>query len=659
MNFEELYLQYLQGKPRKSKPKPKPKPTYRLPWLMPQPKPKRKAAYRPPWSVGKPKPKTKATYRLPWLVPQPKPKRKPAYRPPWSIAQPAPSKRTRAPRVSQTERTIDFRDSLPVNPRTIVDDLQDVRPDISDDLSRSVEAALSNEGLLAHDYVEPSEFVRNNFAESGLDDESDERAEERVRDHVARAEEVELLGQAFRDVQHMKLHGLLLGRAYFDTSAELSRLARGGVINGRKSYGTVFGQNDLTEDEFNFGRGGLRGIYFDDMMNISGRGRLITAPIVASNGGGGGDSGDEVEAVDPENEPGVEIRIEGPLDISTSHERLVLDQSITLHFNGPTEFRVLGRSPFNAFLVLVETEAGQELWIDLKEHNAEEEDSARYEFIGAENLADIAYIDEGVVIPDNPYENTLEGTVGNLPIAQEDIDRVIKFGATGNLAWESTGGYHPGFDIMAEAGTEVSAMASGEVVGIFVPEVVNLEHVYGPAEGSNVAKGELDGEIYDPQTETVRARQWFADDWIIERDHRAYVIVRSGNAYIIYGHLDPDSIQVGTHVVAGQVIGAVGEDPIDNNDHLHFEVKTHGQSSVLLDANDEYVQGSLGHRPQFFLNPLYLFNEEERERIIMEYGLDSLDDQLLAIQGSTAIDHSGHGVGFYWRDTTPISRAGG
>ena len=232
MNFDELYLRYLGAK--SGKPKPKPKPRFTLPWLAPQPKPQ-------------PKPKTRFT--PPWLVPQPKPqpKPKPTFMPPWLVPQPKPSKPRRTPRVSQTERTIDFRHTVPVKPRTIVDDLQDVRPDISDDLSRNVEAALTNEGLLAHDYSEPSEFVRNNFAESGLDEESDQRTEAYVWNHIARAEDAVRPGQAYRDVQHMKLHGQLLGRAFFDTSAEISRLAQSSVINGRAPL--PFIQNGIVTNE--------------------------------------------------------------------------------------------------------------------------------------------------------------------------------------------------------------------------------------------------------------------------------------------------------------------------------------------------------------------------------------------------------------------------
>ena len=273
---------------------------------------------------------------------------------------------------------------------------------------------------------------------------------------------------------------------------------------------------------------------------------------------------DPAEYVFPEDDSGVEIRIEGPLDISTTHERLVLDQSVTLHFNGSTEFKVLGKSPFNAFVVLAETEAGQQLWIDLKENSAKGEDSAKYEFIGADNLADIPYIDESAAVLDNPYENTIEGTVDILPIAAEDIDWVLEFGVPGD-AWQRTAGVHAGVDFFAPAGTEVVAITSGEVVAVFVPAEVNYEHVFGPSVGSDIADSitpEIAGSIYDPQTVSVRARQWYADDWVVERSQRAYVIVRSGNAFITYGHLDPNSIQVGTHVLAGQPIGTVGKDDL-------------------------------------------------------------------------------------------------
>jgi len=64
-----------------------------------------------------------------------------------------------------------------------VDDLQDLRPDYSDDLNQAVDSALTSEWLPS--YIDPPGYVRN-FAESGLDDEWDERAEELVRKHVER-----------------------------------------------------------------------------------------------------------------------------------------------------------------------------------------------------------------------------------------------------------------------------------------------------------------------------------------------------------------------------------------------------------------------------------------------------------------------------------------
>lgn len=367
---------------------------------------------------------------------------------------------------------------------------------------------------------------------------------------------------------------------------------------------------------------------------------------------------DSPELVFLQEESSFQIRVEGEVQFAYSEEAVVLDEgnygSDSLQASQSIE--VIGKSRLNPYVIQVEYDGGLRLWIDLKEYG-----DIRYDFSGAENLAEIPYAEDSSANTENPYIRTAMGVADLLPIAQEDITEmgVIAFGATGNNAWESTGGFHPGFDIFAEAGTEVRAITSGEVVGIFVPGDVNYDHVYGSAEDSYVAKGETPGRIYDPQTVSVPARQSFADNWLVERDHRAYVIVRSGNAYILYGHLDPDSIQVGTHVVAGQPIGAVGDDPIDGNDHLHFEVKTHGQSVIPLDENEEYVARSKDQRPQFFLNPLYLYTKESRDGIIVEYGLKPLAEQLLAIEGTKPIDHSGHGVGFYWRDRTGILRSEG
>ncbi len=360
---------------------------------------------------------------------------------------------------------------------------------------------------------------------------------------------------------------------------------------------------------------------------------------------------DSPELVFLQEDPGLQIKVEGMVQFANSEDAVVLNEgnSGSDVFEGSQWINVLGKSRLNPFVVLIEYAGGSQSWIDLKEYDA------TYQIHGAENLAGIPYADESAANTMNPYIRTAMGVADLLPIAQQDITErgVIGFGATGNKAWERTGDYHSGVDIFAPAGTEVSALTDGEVIAIFVPEDVNYDDIYGPAKASYVAEKEPEGKIYDPQTVSMSARQSFADNWILEGNNRAYIIVRSGNAYIVYGHLDPDSIQVGTHVITGQTIGAVGKDERDDNDHLHLELKTHGQTAVLLDENEEYLAKSKDHRPQFFLNPLYLYTEESRNSIIAEYELDPLLDQMLAIQGGgESIDHGGHGVEFYWRNKT-------
>ena len=174
-----------------------------------------------------------------------------------------------------------------------------------DELVQAVATSLHHEGLIDFYLDDPIAYLKN-FASYGWDQESDRQAEaylqkytEELKLHYAgqlqryasRGERDTGLGQVYGDLQHLTLLGQLAGRAFFDTSAEISRLAKRGVFRGRRLYGGDFGQYDLTEDEFNFGRGGLHGIYFGDMMNISGRRRPITVPITASDPGGSGGSG--------------------------------------------------------------------------------------------------------------------------------------------------------------------------------------------------------------------------------------------------------------------------------------------------------------------------------------------------------------------------------
>ena len=107
--------------------------------------------------------------------------------PPPPVSPPSSQSGHSRPDISQTERPLDDSDSYPVHPGTIVDDLQDLRPEYNDDLSQTYEEAYKNENDIYFQlYLSQSTVRRNDFAESGLDDESDERAEEQVRRRVER-----------------------------------------------------------------------------------------------------------------------------------------------------------------------------------------------------------------------------------------------------------------------------------------------------------------------------------------------------------------------------------------------------------------------------------------------------------------------------------------
>ena len=90
----------------------------------------------------------------------------------------------------------------------------------------------------------------------------------------------------------------------------------------------------------------------------------------------------------------------------------------------------------------------------------------------------------------------------------------------------------------------------------------------------------------------------------------AHIIVRTGNTYFIYAHLDPSSIQVGTHVEAGQVIGRI------EGNHLHFEARTHGANLVEIDRHTgDYIPEDPNEplkldKPLLAADPKLYFNSE-------------------------------------------------
>ena len=221
-------------------------------------------------------------------------------------------------------------------------------------------------------------------------------------------------------------------------------------------------------------------------------------------------------------------------------------------------------------------------------------------------------------------------TVDFLPIAVDEITGVLEFGAANCDNYNSLPKCaHPGIDYFAPAGTDVRAVTSGEIVAVYVPAENDYSDVYGDGRKSEFNEG----SIYDPRDPKADTRKIFADGWLTEHSDRAYVIVRSGNAYFLYAHLDPKSIQVGTHVVEGQTIGTVGIDAeILGNDHLHFEVRTYGGRLPDLDDTGEYVDPF--DRPQIGINPLWLHSEGAVDDLEYRYREDMkpFEDQFQAME---------------------------
>jgi len=118
----------------------------------------------------------------------------PPVRPPGSkpsntggISLPPPPRRDPRLDDSRTGRPTDDGDGDRTRPGRIVEELQDERPDYSDDLTQAVGAAYGDvNDIYFQLYYGQSAVRMNDFAESGLDDESDERAEERILRRVER-----------------------------------------------------------------------------------------------------------------------------------------------------------------------------------------------------------------------------------------------------------------------------------------------------------------------------------------------------------------------------------------------------------------------------------------------------------------------------------------
>ncbi len=97
----------------------------------------------------------------------------------WSL--PPPPRRDPRPDVSQSGRSVDDSDSDRMRPGRIVEELQDQRPEYSDGYAQAIEDAYKDEnGIYFQLYMNQGTVRKNDFAESGLDEESDWHAAQRA-----------------------------------------------------------------------------------------------------------------------------------------------------------------------------------------------------------------------------------------------------------------------------------------------------------------------------------------------------------------------------------------------------------------------------------------------------------------------------------------------
>lgn len=273
------------------------------------------------------------------------------------------------------------------------------------------------------------------------------------------------------------------------------------------------------------------------------------------------------------------------------------DTTIVTPQDGLT-IQVYERSAFNPQIVRVGIDIGdgngeQFMWMYSGDGLVSVDTEATNALYGG--TLDEATTDWGGLIPNADYpsgEERIESwsddftPSSNYPLLVDTTDPdnlVVKQFASGGEGYNSTFGLHPGMDFFAPAGTDVVAISDGEVVGVF--------------DGTNYSNDFISG--FSPSDEA---------------SGRGMVVVRTGNTYVVYSHLDASSIAVGTQVMEGQVIGEVGTDPILNNDHLHLEVRSHGQMAVSLTSDGDYVD-PVGQRPLIVLNPARFFDADVSAQI--------------------------------------------
>ena len=320
---------------------------------------------------------------------------------------------------------------------------------------------------------------------------------------------------------------------------------------------------------------------------------------------------DSPELIFEQNQPSLEIEISGSMSyyVYDQHGRHLIhhtfDDSVTHH--------ALSKSRYDPYIVSIKLHSGEVIKVDLQ------------------NLDDDVRIN-GLVLPDLPtanvdyypsptpedvlqsFQESPLGTLEFFPIAQDPWETEIYQFADQHSRYDTPENRHPGTDFFAPAGTEVISSSDGEVIGIYIPSRTDFEYdAYGTADETLKGAGILiePRQLYpDIPAGNTTHRKNTVSGMLTADAQGAHIIVRTGNTYLVYAHLDPSSIRVGTHVEAGQVIGRI------EGNHLHFETRTHGANVVEIDRHTgDYIPEDpnaplLLDKPLLLVDPKLYFNPE-------------------------------------------------
>jgi murein DD-endopeptidase MepM/ murein hydrolase activator NlpD len=176
----------------------------------------------------------------------------------------------------------------------------------------------------------------------------------------------------------------------------------------------------------------------------------------------------------------------------------------------------------------------------------------------------------------------------------------LRYGSGTN--YSSRSGIHTGLDYMAEFGTPVYAIGSGEVtwVGFGIESNLGPDNAYG---------------------------------WAVTIKHDTPVYDLA--VYSIYAHLNVSHVEIGDRVKEGDLVGEVGLTGNTSTPHLHLEVRLGDASSFITRNPELYIRPLPGHG----VLAAHLFNTDGSNLYGQEVHLESLTDHktwVVASYGSGA-----------------------